>query len=101
MKKTSYAAVAAAVISLFAFTLIATNWKVKGNQSAVKFSSGKINGSFTGLNAAIVFDKEHPEQAKFSAPIDATSVATGLFLKNSHAKDALRVHKHTAIKFIP
>ena len=100
MKKSIFAAIAAAVISLFAFTLIATNWKVKGSQSVVKFSSGKINGSFKGLIAAIVFDKEHPEQAKFSASIDATSVATGFFLKNSHAKDALGVDKYATIKFV-
>ena len=100
MKKTSYAAIIAAVITLFAFTFIATNWKVNGSQSVVKFSSGKINGSFTGLKADIVFDKAHPEQAKFSASIDATSVATGFFLKNSHAKDALGVDKYATIKFV-
>jgi polyisoprenoid-binding protein YceI len=100
MKTTSYAAIGAVVISLFAFTLIPPNWKVKGNESEIKFSSGKINGSFKGLKADIIFDKAHPEQAKFSASIDATSVATGFFLKNSHAKDALGVDKYMTIRFV-
>jgi polyisoprenoid-binding protein YceI len=100
MKKIKYLAIAAAVVSLLAFTLVMTNWKVKGDESVVKFTSGKINGSFKGLKAEIVFDKEHPEQAKFSASIDAPSIATGFFLKNSHAKDALGVDKYPTIKFV-
>jgi polyisoprenoid-binding protein YceI len=100
MKKVIYPAIFAVIISLFAFTLTTTAWKVKGDESVVKFSSGKINGSFKGLKAEIVFDKDHPEQAKFSATIDAPSVATGFFLKNMHAKDALGVDKYPTIKFV-
>lgn len=100
MKKIIYPAIFAAIISLLAFTLIMTNWKVNGDESVVEFSSGKINGSFKGLKADIEFDKEHPEQAKISASIDAPSIATGFFLKNMHAKDALGVDKYPIIKFV-
>jgi polyisoprenoid-binding protein YceI len=99
MKNTRYAAIGAAIICLFAFTMIATNWKVKGD-AVIEFTSSKVNGSFSGLKADIVFDKEHPEQAKFSASIDATSIATGFFLKTSHAKDALGADDHPLIKFV-
>jgi polyisoprenoid-binding protein YceI len=99
MKKIIYPAIAAAVISLFAFTLISTTWKIKGDESLVEFT-GKISGSFTGLKADIVFDKEHPEQAKISASVDANSIATGFFIKTSHAKDALGVDEYPTIKFV-
>ena len=94
-----FAAIAAAAFGLFAFTLI-SNWKVKSDESEITFTSKKINGSFKGLKAEIVFDKEHPEEAKFSASIDAPSLATGFFLKNMHAKDALGVDQYPLIKFV-
>jgi polyisoprenoid-binding protein YceI len=100
MKKIMYPVFITAVISLFSFTSLNAAWKVKSEESKVEFSSGKINGSFKGLKADIVFDKEHPELAKFSASIDAPSIATGFFLKNSHAKDALGVDKYPTIKFV-
>jgi polyisoprenoid-binding protein YceI len=100
MKKIIYPAIALAIISLVAFTAIAVGWKVKGEESVVKFSSGKINGSFKGLKADIIFDKAHPDQAKFSASIETPTIATGFFLKNSHAKDALGVDKYPTIKFV-
>ena len=99
MKKIIYPAIAAAVISLFAFTLISTNWKIKGDEATVEFTS-KISGSFTGLKADIMFDKDHPELAKISASVDATSIATGFFIKTSHAKDALGVDEYPTIKFV-
>jgi polyisoprenoid-binding protein YceI len=100
MKKIIYPAIGLAIISFIAFTLIANDWKVKGDGSVVKFTSGKINGSFKGLKADIIFDKEHPEKAKISASIETPSIATGFFLKNSHAKDALGVDKYPTIKFV-
>jgi polyisoprenoid-binding protein YceI len=100
MKKIMFPAIVAAIFILLAFTFIVTTWKVKGDGSVIEFTSEKINGSFKGLKADIVFDKNHPEQAKISASIDAPSIATGFFLKNSHAKDALGVDKYPTIKFV-
>jgi polyisoprenoid-binding protein YceI len=76
------------------------SWKVKSGEATIRFTSGKINGSFKGLKADIVFDKEHPGNAKISATIDAGSIATGFFLKNSHAMDALDSDKYPTIKFV-
>src|ERR1700744_2912928 len=100
MKNIRYAAMAASLISLFAFTLIITGWKVNAGAAVVQFTSDKVDGSFKGLKADIVFDKEHPEQAKFSATIDATTLATGFFLKTNHTKDALGVDQYPTIKFV-
>ena len=99
MKKMIYPAMVIIVAGLLAFTLAAVNWKVKSGEAEVKFTSEKIDGSFSGLKASIVFDEQHPEAAKISASIDATSVATGFFLKNMHAKDALGIDSYPTIKF--
>jgi polyisoprenoid-binding protein YceI len=98
MKKMIYPAMLA-IAGLFAFTLLAVNWKVNADRAEVKFTSDKFDGSFSGLKASISFDEEHPENAKLSASIDANSIATGFFLKNMHAKDALGVDDHPIIKF--
>ena len=99
MKKFIYSIVAIAFLSLQAFVVLST-WKVKTGEASVKFTSGKINGSFKGLKADIVFDKDHPDQAKISASIETPTIATGFFLKNSHAKDALGTDKYPVIKFV-
>jgi polyisoprenoid-binding protein YceI len=98
MKKLIYPA-AFAVAGLLAFTFAMVNWKVNSGAAEVKFTSEKIDGSFTGLKASIVFDEQHPEVAKLSATIDATSVATGFFLKSMHARDALGSDTYPTIKF--
>jgi polyisoprenoid-binding protein YceI len=101
MKKASYLLVCTLLLlCTTAFVLFTANWKVKGDEASVKFTSGKINGSFSGLKANIVFDKEHPEAGKISASIDVPSIATGFFLKNSHAKDALDADTYPTIKFV-
>jgi polyisoprenoid-binding protein YceI len=99
MKRIIYPALFAVIISMSAFAYFLSDWKVKGDAS-VKFTSGRINGSFQGLKADIQFDKNQPEQAKISATIDATSIATGFFLKTDHAKDALGTDKFSTIKFV-
>ena len=86
-------------VGLSAFAILSGNWKVNTDGYEVKFSGGKINGTFKGLKADIQFDKAHPEQAKISASIDAGSVSTGFFLKNSHAKDALGAEQYPTISF--
>jgi polyisoprenoid-binding protein YceI len=97
MKKIMCMVLAALVISLSAFIAL-TNWKVK-EPYEVKFSGGKIHGEFKGLKANIQFDKAHPEASRISASIDVNTIATGFFLKNSHAKDALDAGKYPVISF--
>ena len=86
-------------IGLSAFAILSDTWKVDPDRYEVTFSGGKINGTFKGLKADIQFDKVHPEQSKISASIDAGSVSTGFFLKNSHAKDALGADLYPTISF--
>lgn len=100
MKKITYPLIMLFVISISAFTLAITNWKVKDKQYEVKFSGGKISGVFEMLTANIQFDKASPEQSKISATIDVNSIATGFFIKNNHAKDALDADKYPTITFV-
>jgi polyisoprenoid-binding protein YceI len=100
MKNKLYAAVAAIIISLSAFTFTASTWKVKGDGYVVEFTGGNIHGTIKGLKADIVFDKNAPEAAKISATIQVPTLATGFFIKTSHAKDALGADEHPTIKFV-
>jgi polyisoprenoid-binding protein YceI len=97
IKNISYLFIGLVTVGLSAFAA-AANWKVKGSYE-VKFENGAIHGTFTGLKTDIDFDKAHPEQAKISATIDATSLSTGFFIKTSHAKDAIDAEKYPAISF--
>jgi polyisoprenoid-binding protein YceI len=97
MKKIMCTVLAALVISLSAFIAI-TTWRVK-EPYEVKFSGGKIHGEFKGLKANIRFDKAHPEASAISASIDVNTIATGFFLKNNHAKDALDADKYPITRF--
>lgn len=92
-------ALIATCLSLTFATSYAAHWKVNNNYS-VKFSGGKIRGSFKNLQANILFDRAHPEQGKLSASVEANSIATGFFLKNSHAKDALGADQNPSIRFV-
>lgn len=100
MKKTIYSLLCAFVISLPAFAFFAGNWKIKDPGYEVKFTGGRINGTFEGLKADILFDKAHPELAKISASIDVNTISTGFFLKTNHAKDALGAEQYPTIRFV-
>lgn len=85
------------VIGFSAFNFFA-GWKLKSG-AEVRFQGGRISGNFETLKADIQFDKAHPEQAKISATVDANSLATGFFIKTSHAKDAIDADNHPNITF--
>ncbi|SEO97056.1 YceI family protein [Mucilaginibacter sp. AW1-7] len=98
MKKITYSLIVLLVISLSAFALSLVTYKVKSPYE-VKFEGGRISGKFETLKANIQFDKVDPGQSKISASIDVESIATGFFIKNNHAKDALDADNHPTITF--
>jgi len=98
MSKLKYLLMMGAVIALSAFATV-TNWKVK-QPYEVKFANGRIHGTFEELKANIEFDKEHPENSKISATVQSQSLATGFFIKTSHAKDAIDADKYPTITFV-
>jgi polyisoprenoid-binding protein YceI len=101
MKKTIPAITLLAVtFAASAFTLISSfNWKVKEDSYTVSVKGKKIEGTFEGLKATIILDDNNPENSKISATIDASSISTGNWLKNRHAKSALDADQYPKIKF--
>lgn len=88
-----------AVLSLMAFTALEiVNWKVKDNY-AVTFKGGKIKGSFKGLKAIIAFDEAEPAHSKIWASIAASSIETGMGMKDKHAMAALDAQNFPLIIF--
>ncbi len=92
--------VATVAVTLSAFTFInSVSWHVKETEYSVKFSGGRVNGTFNNLKANIELNEADLANAKISASIDANSVNTGNGLKNKHARQGLGADKHPTIKF--
>jgi polyisoprenoid-binding protein YceI len=77
------------------------NWKVKEDSYSIKISGTKIEGTFTGLKATLVFDPAHPEACSLLATVDVTTLSTGFFLKTKHAlsEEALDAKRYPTIRF--
>ncbi len=70
--------------------LLATNWTVDTANAKVEFSVhgpfGTVHGTFTGLQAAIHFDPNNLAGSSVTASIDASTVSSGIGLRNHHLK---------------
>ncbi len=70
--------------------LLATNWTVDTANAKVGFSVhgpfGTVNGTFGGLEANIHFDPNDLPGSSIQASIDATTVSSGVGLRNHHLK---------------
>jgi polyisoprenoid-binding protein YceI len=95
MKHVKLIAIAAVILSAFAFTVIqSVLWKIKESYSV------KWDGAlFKDLRASILFDEAHPERSRITASIDARTVNTGDAMKNAHIKEALMADKFPIITF--
>lgn len=62
----------------------------------------KVEGSLSGVAGEIHFDPEHPERALFAVTLDATTVNTGIDLRDNHLRkeDFFNVDKYKTIKFL-
>ncbi|MCZ6760683.1 MAG: YceI family protein [Gemmatimonadetes bacterium] len=52
----------------------------------IKNAGLRVHGSFTGLEADVRFDPEYPERSAILASIDASTVDTGIGLRNKHLR---------------
>jgi polyisoprenoid-binding protein YceI len=102
MKKIFLPLLSATAITLVSF-YAATNWSVIPEKAAVKFvlPEDGTKGTFSGLKATILFDPKHPEEAKITASIDASTVNTGNEKRDNHLRssDFFDVAKYPEIKF--
>ena len=95
-------------IPLFALVLLLSlsavaqpNWKTTKTSVTFKIRNAglNVNGSFDGFAGTLVFDPATPEKAQLSASVDATTVDTGIGLRNNHLKkeEYFDVAKHPKI----
>ena len=87
MKTLTIIAVTTFVLLTSAFTLYqSVNYTVKQDACKITFKGGRVEGTFKGLKARILFNELSPETSKIIATIDATSLETGNSLRDKHAK---------------
>jgi polyisoprenoid-binding protein YceI len=85
MKKLNLLLMFLAVIILSAFTVVSTQWKISNGYS-IKFFNEHAKGEFEKISGTIHFDENDLVNSSFNMQVDVKSIATGNFLKNSHAK---------------
>jgi len=65
-------------------------YKIVDNKSSVKFKiknlGFNVDGTFSGLEGNISFDPNRPEEAMFKVSINASTVNTGIDMRDSHLK---------------
>lgn len=64
------------------------NWKTTKAAVTFKIRNAGLNvdGTFGGFSGQLVFDPATPEKAQLSASVDATTLETGINLRNNHLK---------------
>ncbi len=70
---------------LSAFSVTSLEWKISDGYS-VKFSTDSVSGEFEKITGTINFNENDLANSSFNMQVDVKSIATGNFLKNSHAK---------------
>ena len=82
----TFAVMIGATMLLSAFTInYVINWKIADGY-AIKFVGTDAEGNFEKIKGDIVFDAENLASSKVSLEVEVTSIATGNWLKNRHAK---------------
>lgn len=82
-----------------------SNWKANTVASKIGFSVkgpfGTVNGSFSGLQSTILFDKDKLATSSIIANVSTSSISTGVKLRNSDLQKEkyLDAEKHSAISF--
>jgi polyisoprenoid-binding protein YceI len=94
------------VVITAGMVLYATNWSVDAANAKVGFSVkgpfGTVNGTFSGLQAAIHFDPADLGGSSIAASVDAGTVSSGVGLRNHHLKSEeqyLNTDKYPRIAF--
>lgn len=102
MKKKINIALISTIILLTAFsTAWYTQWKIQEDDYVIAFDTEKANGKIKGLEGKIIFDEQKLAEADIDVSVDVNTIATGVWLKNNHAKaeDFFNVEKYPKIYF--
>ncbi|MEL7159737.1 MAG: YceI family protein [Bacteroidota bacterium] len=89
------------ILTLLGVSQLAPSWRV-ADDYAVKFSTTKAEGTFTGLTGTIVFNPADLAAAKFDVSVDAATIQTGNKTKDKHARKSswFDVENHPRISFV-
>lgn len=102
MKKKTNIILICAVLLFSSFTATwYTLWKIQEDDYAVEFSTEKASGKIKGLEGKILFDEQKLSASDIDVSVDVNTIATGMWLKNNHAKaeDFFNVEKYPKIYF--
>ncbi|MEO1050544.1 MAG: YceI family protein [Bacteroidota bacterium] len=82
-------------------TLAQTNWTIT-DEYTIAFSGSRAEGTFTGLEGAILFDEDNLNASRFAVYIDPATISTGNKTKDKHARGDswLDVKKYVKIGFV-
>jgi polyisoprenoid-binding protein YceI len=86
--------------------LLTTNWKADADKAKITFTVdgpfGEVHGSFSGLTSDIQFDEKDLSKSSITASIDASTVSSGVGLRNTHLRNEeqwLNIAKYPRIHF--
>lgn len=102
MRKITSGILVSLCLLLSAFTVLQNiNYQVR-NGFIVSFKNSELSGSFSKLKGNIAFNENHLEQSVFDMIVEVSSIKTGNFLKNMHAKgsDWFDADHYPNIRFI-
>lgn len=93
-----------AFMALFTNVLFAqTTYKVDDQKASIRFQfvEEKVEGSFTGFEAKIIFDEQNPTSSSIIGSVNAASINTGVTKRDQHLRSAdyFHVDKYPKIKF--
>lgn len=89
MKKILAIAMILTTTLLIALGAVAS-WKIKADQASITFkikhAGLEVDGSFSGLEGAIDFDPKNLSQGKITASVDASTIETGIGMRDKDLK---------------
>jgi len=87
MKKVLILTLTLLAFASFALAIhVYTTWKIVADEYVIRFKTDKANGTMKGLEGQIVFDEHNLSQSNIQVSVDVNTIATGIWLKNNHAK---------------
>jgi polyisoprenoid-binding protein YceI len=94
------------LFSILGGLLLTNNWKADADKAKITFTVdgpfGEVHGNFSGLTSDFQFDEKDLSKSSITASIDASTVSSGVGLRNTHLRNEeqwLDVAKYPRIHF--
>ena len=98
--------ISALLLLLSAWTVQAAEWKLDAAHAEIRFDIQhiyvKTSGQFTKVDAAILFDPDHPEKSRFDFTVGVKSINTLNTKRDNHlmSKDFFNADKYPQMRFV-